>query len=1169
METQKPVTSEQDEDEEEAEEEKEKSKASLFPLFPTLNNNTSDNSQNAASQWLSNSSFQLTDLSVINDAVSSLPDQNHSDEEDREENNDEPSYPSRVNPSGSYELLEQESESESGGEREKTNKKKKKRSNKKEKNKKRKRSRERGDVYDSFTSAKSKDYFFDSHGDRDNLVYGKLYRMDVPRYKLHDPSKLSRFYSEGLYRVSRRSSVLDREGDIDQMDGKLKSGGRYWCTKYAVLERHKNLKRVHLVAPRKSGNLVDDDFIPLSDVEMSGEGFDGISVGDGSVVEESWEDEVLRKTREFNKLTREHPHDEKAWLAFVEFQDSVASKQSNKGARTQILEKKISILEKAVELNPDNEELLLSLMKAYQRRDSTEVLIVRWEKVLMQHSGSYKLWRQFLRVVQGEFSRFKVSDMRKMYAHAIQALSAACGKQFRQVHQIVKPHSADPAIVELELCLVEVFLSLCRLEWQAGYQELATALFQAELEFSLFCPSLLLTEQSKQRLFEHFWNSDGARVGEEGALGWSKWLEKEEENRQKVMNEEMAQSNDEGGWTGWSEPISKSKDHGKNSEDVVNDNVVDKEIEEEINNEDTKQEDDTETLLKLLGINVDAGVNDEVKDASIWSRWAEEESSRDCDQWMPIRTKYGQISQSDGTPDREADEQLLKVILNEDVREYLFSLTSEEARLSLVFQFINFFGGRISQRICTNSSNWNENVLTLEALPDFLSENLRKIDNVQIEMQSTSSVFSLDMLSGSANDISRRTGMMKFLRSAILLCLTAFPRNYILEEAALVAEELSVTEMNSCGCSVTPCRALAKGLLKSDRQDLLLCGVYAQREAFFGNIDHARRVFEMALSSIEGLSSDAQSNAPLLYLWYAETELANNPENDSESSFRALHILSCLGSGLTYSTFKGQPSSLQILRARQGYMERIKAVRSTWLRGVVNDQSIALICSAALFEELTRGWAAGIEVLNQAFTMVLPERRSYSYQLEFLFNFNVRMLQRHHKQSSLSKVWETILHGLQIYPYSPELFNTLVEIGNLYTTPNKLRWIFDDHCHKKPSIVVWLFALAFEISRGGSQHRIHGLFERALAQDEVHCSVVLWRLYIAYEINIACDLSAARRIFFQAIYACPWSKKLWLDGFLKLNSILTAKELSDLQEVMRDKELNLRTDIYEILLQDA
>ena len=33
----------------------------------------------------------------------------------------------------------------------------------------------------------------------------------------------------------------------------------------------------------------------------------------------------------------------------------------------------------------------------------------------------------------------------------------------------------------------------------------------------------------------------------------------------------------------------------------------------------------------------------------------------------------------------------------------------------------------------------------------------------------------------------------------------------------------------------------------------MLFGVYARREAFHGNIDHARRVFDMALSSIEGL----------------------------------------------------------------------------------------------------------------------------------------------------------------------------------------------------------------------------------------------------------------------------------------------------------------------------
>jgi hypothetical protein len=51
----------------------------------------------------------------------------------------------------------------------------------------------------------------------------------------------------------------------------------------------------------------------------------------------------------------------------------------------------------------------------------------------------------------------------------------------------------------------------------------------------------------------------------------------------------------------------------------------------------------------------------------------------------------------DGTPDGEADEQLLRVILFEDVNEYLFSLSSGEARLCLISQFIDFFGGKISQ----------------------------------------------------------------------------------------------------------------------------------------------------------------------------------------------------------------------------------------------------------------------------------------------------------------------------------------------------------------------------------------------------------------------------------------------------------------------------------------
>ncbi|KAM5570301.1 hypothetical protein ABKV19_011125 [Rosa sericea] len=1124
-------------------------------------------------QWLSNTSFTTTNLSVINDAVPSHfkpePPPLSPPPEEQEDVRPQPKP---------YELLESSSGSEGSDERDRTSKKRRKKE--KGKRRKKRRSAERdGGSFAGFGSRKSsvrawaesetrpsENYYLDSYGDLDNLAFGCLYRMDIARYKPYAALSDSSGNFKALYQGNQTISTLDRDADVDALDGKLKSGGRYWSAKYMALERHKNLKRLRLLAPRDLADTVSGDFIPLTDIQTSDEG-EGVAAdeslsGTPVVVEESWEDELLRKTREFNKSSREHPHDEKVWLAFAEFQDKVADMQPQKGARLQTLEKKISILEKATELNPDNEELLLCLLKAYKSRDSSDVLISRWEKILIQHSGNYNLWREFLRVIQGEFSRFKVSDMRKMYAHAIQAISAACRMHSRQVCQGEKS-SPDPAIVQLELGLVDIFLSYCRFEWQVGYQELATALFQAEIEFSLFCPSLLLTEQSKQILFEHFWNSDGARVGEEGALGWSTWLEKEEENRQRVIREEMAHDN-EGGWTGWSEPLSKNKEGSTNPE-----KEAEEEFQEETENEDVKQEDDTEALLKMLGIDVDVGATGEVKDTSTWIRWSEEEKSRDCDQWMPVRAKSEAVaSNNGGTPDREAEEHLSRVIMYEDVAEYLFSLSSFEARLSLVLQFVDFFGGKTSQWISTNSSAWSEKLFSLEALPQSVLQTLKRVHDVLSKTQGTSNSFSLESLLGTTNDIHGKAGLMKFLRNATLLCLSAFPRNYLLEEAALVAEELSVVNLNPSLSSVTPCRALAKYLLKSDRQDILLCGVYARREAFYGNIDHARRVFDMALSSIEGLPLELRSNAPLLYFWYAEVELAKDQGNQSESSFRAMHILSCLGSGGSYSPFKCQPSNLQLLRARQGFKERIRTVQMSWVRGVIDDQSAALVCCAALFEELTSGWALGIEVLDQAFAMVLPERKSHSHQLEFVFNFYMKMLWRHHGQSSLSKCWESILQGLQIYSFSPELYSDLIEVGHFYTTSNKLRWVFDDYCQKKPSVVVWLFALSFEISKGGSQHRIRGLFERALANDRFHNSVVLWRCYIAYEMNIACNPSTSRRIFFRAIHACPWSKKLWLDGFLKLNSTLSAKELSDLQEVMRDKELNLRTDIYEILLQD-
>ncbi|KAL6583693.1 hypothetical protein OROMI_002982 [Orobanche minor] len=1152
-----------------AEEDRPTETTSLFPAYvhlqppqvlPSDTNTASD-----PPQWLQSTSF-TTDLSVVNDAVSKYNIPNFEEQEEDEEDAVKeintnirrpqydmvPSSPSDANASSSGE------------------------ENRKKRKKKKRRRKEASGSYASYnsyaatlssssrkpdvkkwaaasTNSNEKDYYFDSRGDRDNLAFGCIYRMDVARYKLFNSKKIS---GHNCFRLNKGVGRLEGDSDIDALDAKLRSGGRYWSAKYAAIERHKNLKRVRVLVPSKPVKSSVDDYIPLLD-ENSNE----------KIVEESWEDEVFRKTKDFNKMTRERPLDESIWLAFAEFQDKVSSMQPHKGVRLQTLEKKISILEKATEINPDSEDLLLSLMNAYQRRDSTEVLIRRWEKILTSNSGSYKLWREFLRVAQGEFSRFKVPEMRKMYANAIQALAGACIKQHRQAQPSVNATPVDPEIVRLELGLVDVFLGLCRLEWQAGYQELATALFQAMIEYSLFCP-LVTSEQSKRRLFEHFWSSNGARVGEDGAVGWSTWLEKEEEQRQRLMSEEASSTVEEGGWTGWFEPLSKIEEFEVPENTSKKDVVVEEQLDVGSGGKDVEKKDDIESMLKALGIDAGAEGDIKIKDTKTWTKWSKAEIVRDFDQWMPLRAKSDRVLHDDATTDAEDDEQLLSIILYEDVSDYLFSLSSEEARLSLVTQFIDFYEGRMAHWTCTNSSSWVEKTLSLDTLPYSLVEDLRKVHDVLTKKLATPLSVSLEHLLNSSDESNMRTNMMRFLRNAILLFLKAFPQNHILEGAALVAEELSDTRMSSTSSYVTPCRALAKTLLKNNRQDVLLCGVYAQREAFFGNIDHSRKVFDMALSSIEGLSLDARPNVSLLYFWYAEVELANSSSENSESLLRAVHILSCFGSGTRYTPFKGQPPSLQKLRARQGFKDHMKILSPTWARGMIDDNSTALICAAALFEELTCGWASALEILETSFTMVLPERRRHCRQLEFLFNYYVRLLYKSRMELKISKIWDAIVKGLHIYPFSSQLHKALVEISHLYTSPNKLRWTFDDHYQKKPSVITLLYALSLELSSGGSQHRIRGLFERALEDDKLHKSVILWRCFIEYERSVACNISAAKRVFFRAIHACPWSKKLWLDGFLKLDSVLSVKELSDLQEVMRDKELNLRTDIYEILLQD-
>lgn len=87
-------------------------------------------------------------------------------------------------------------------------------------------------------------------------------------------------------------------------------------------------------------------------------------------------------------------------------------------------------------------------------------------------------------------------------------------------------------------------------------------------------------------------------------------------------------------------------------------------------------------------------------------------------------------------------------------------------------------------------------------------------------------------------------------------------------------------------------------------------------------------------------------------------------------------------------------------------------------------------------------------IIKANLLFVNAERRSQTHQLESLFNFYLRLLWKHRSQSELANIWKFVVQGLQIYPFSSKLYNAIVQIGHLHTSPSKLRWIIDDYLHK-------------------------------------------------------------------------------------------------------------------------
>ncbi|DBB01993.1 TPA: hypothetical protein ACH3X1_000578 [Trebouxia sp. C0004] len=874
-------------------------------------------------------------------------------------------------------------------------------------------------------------YFLDSRGDRNNLVYNGLYRADIAAYHRTDPSGLARGATQHHGRHNQR--FVDPETDAATQKAGGFSAPRYFGARQARAERDRGLKRLRLghalegpqgraeqdkaLKKLRLGHALEGTqgskqngpaklslplpvFIPLEQASKQPQ-HAWASNDEEEGLGESQDEYILRRTREFNVAVRERSHDLQLWLDYAAFQDETTrAVRGRRGVQAGIAEKKISILERALEFHPGSDRLLLALLDAAQAMSSSEELQRRWQVVLSYHGGSAKLWQEHLQWQRAQYASFAVPQLRASYRNAVQAL-----KQER----MRRSHKGAPAsiLAETEDALVGFFIEGCRFEMQAGHMERAVASIQAALENSCFAPSIPVGgEGTKAGAFRDFWEAGAPLVGDEGATGWATWESKQGLGLHSLVPNGTSsggtattprqEEEEKGGWGEWvplmpgtpMEP--KAAPEPETEAEAAADEATDEAIDEQEEGEliEILPEPTDEELLAQLGLELeqqmaDLTASDELP-AGIMQQWAEEELRRDRVQWQPRRELPDQATDEEEDRGDDAGE----VLEFRDIKGSMLGPLSEQAQLGLVCQCLELLGAPLGGWQSSNAAAQQAANNSRDSLTGPLAQLLLQPGWL---MQGSSSSLHLDpkltwlapgappngkdpgpILAATQPWFQRHPSRQAFLSRTLALLLSGPFSNYLpFCEALLAVEASHLTpdaakapaqqaggESASGQLNVSRAREAAKKLLAEQRGNLGMWAAYAGLESRAGQYKAARKVYDTALSSLPSMqASSSQQHAASLALAYAESELSRG---GNEAPMRALHVLAWLGSGGPFMPFKspakgGAASAAftpdMILQARQGFQTQLSQTLSVAATSF-DATSAAVVSAAALFEEL-------------------------------------------------------------------------------------------------------------------------------------------------------------------------------------------------------------------------
>lgn len=1058
-------------------------------------------------------------------------------------------------------------------------------------------------------------YRIDATGDRNNLVFGYLYRGDIPRYSM-------KRFCLGLRPGERLTFTKSMGYAIGRNDD----------ASAAQIVRYTKPKNLPPAIPAWRRKREEEEMDEDGDRFKSAKNFVAIDVSSDSEgeadEEEVLEDYLTRRSKEFNQRLQQRPKDVQLWLEFIAFQDEY--QPLSRRTTTPIVEKKLAIFKKAMGENPESEDLLFGYLNTSAQILEGEKMIFLWEDTIDAHPASVRLWEGYLNFRLSTFTKFTMSAMREVFTSAIQTLR-------EQDAKLLKTKGDDRKRQEIQRAMVDFFVRACAFEKQGGYLERAVALFQGMLELNFFCPSHLTEYNTKLKFLEAFWDSEAPRLGEEGATGWARWLAdvmaerpkppKVKAEKEEAADEELSSLISGGGGESVEDGMRRlywefvrvedqlDKRYWRPAKSTDSDSNAEESDQEE--GKDSEEDPERVVLFDDLKYNIFEVADDQLRMQLIFAFL--KLLGSDLEGIALLREDARSTAAQASSSSSSSSSSLIAVSSNHVSRKRDFL---EREDLGDVFAVLD----SLSIAVADGATSMNP-------ADPYATEHkemwaLGQQPHAGVEISERMDTLSTGAGPGRAAALKNRASMwmrnvttitdpskLKFIRNVFQSMLKLFPGSTTLAAAYLRFEGGQT--------NLTEAREAAKSLLSANRTNLPLWNEYAQLEHKSGHLPEARKVYDTALTLQFGLPASARTDAPLLFRHYAEMEfyrpealaqertvatgaaastVATTPSRAEieVANSVALHVvLSAMEESYasphppaprTKRKKKGaaaapappqpdQPIAIaptRVLKARNMFQKRIDDERPALHNGAPSMALKNLTVCYALFQYMTLGLDAACQVYEEAFqgfnvALALLDESSAQHEavladVEELWESYVRLVYTHSEREATppGKLRGLLERALRLFP-SHRLFLSLYIHWEARTRiEGRLRRFFDDTLQRQNHPVLWLFAIRSEVVRLGSAHRIRSLFERALEKtsDSARC-IVLWRYYLRFEVGQH-DEAAALRVYYRAINQIPYSKALWLDAFRLFHSTLAERDVSRLLDLMVEKEARLRNDVEEI-----